>query len=290
MSEKLHPTTNNLQSLTKRSFPIVGMHCASCAKLISRSLQKVPGVINADVNYASEQATIEADSGIQDSTLADAVKKAGYKAIFVNDQFPSSKLQTISIDQNTNIQNVMTADELKEVEKFKELKKLRNKVIFSTVLTIPVFIGAMGEMLPFVPMSFTEPLFQLILSTPVIFWAGWEFFQATWSGLKNRTASMDTLIAIGTTAAYGYSLYSIFFGGYVYFETAAVIVTLILLGRLLEAKAKLHTSDAIKKLLGLQAKTARVIRNNQEIDIPLQHQSRFPLQFQHQPMPEQVHR
>jgi Cu+-exporting ATPase len=115
-----------------------------------------------------------------------------------------------------------------------------------------------------------DTMILLVLSTPVQFWAGRDFYLATWSGLKNRAASMDTLIAIGTTAAYFYSILSMF--GIVegmYFDTAAVIITLILLGRFLEAKAKSHTSDAIKKLLGLQAKTARVIKNGEEIDIPI---------------------
>ncbi|MBI5448817.1 copper-translocating P-type ATPase, partial [Candidatus Gottesmanbacteria bacterium] len=107
------------------------------------------------------------------------------------------------------------------------------------------------------------------LSLPVQFWAGWGFYQAAWSGFKNRTAGMDTLIAVGTSAAFGYSILSLWFPTPMYFDTASVIITLILLGRYLEAKAKAHTSDAIKKLLHLQAKTARIIRNGKEIDIPI---------------------
>lgn len=235
--------------LVKKSFPIVGMHCASCAKLIERQLLRTPGIIAANVNYGSEQASVEMDGDrVRESDLAIAVERAGYKAIISNDkiQNPNDKLKT--------------PEEQKEEIKKEELKKLKFKVIFSFVLTIPVLIGAMGKMLTFVPMIMTDPLFQLVLATPVIFWAGQDFFLATWSGLRNRTASMDTLIAIGTSAAYGYSFYSVLYGGHLYFETASVIVALILLGRFLEAKAKAHTSDSIKKLLGLQAKTARVLR------------------------------
>lgn len=223
--------------ITKKSFPIIGMHCASCAKLIERSLSKVPGVKSASVNYASESAIVESDNEIG-ADIEKAVKNAGYR---------------IGI-------NV-------EEEKEKEFQKLKIKVIVSGILASIIFLGSFPELFK-ISLS---PLILLILATPVQFWIGADFYLATWSGLKNRAASMDTLIAIGTTAAYGYSLASMF--GIVngmYFDTAAVIITLILLGRLLEAKAKSHTSDAIKKLLGLQAKTARVIRGGREIDIPLE--------------------
>lgn len=241
---------------TRKSFPIVGMHCASCAKLIERSISKVPGVISSAVNYGSESATVEIDENkVKDTDLEKAVSGAGYKAVF------------------TDAGSKKTPEEIKEEEKEKELQKLKIKVIVSGVLASIIFLGSFPEIFRFS----LNPLLLLILATPVQFWAGREFYLATWSGLKNRAASMDTLIAIGTTAAYGYSLASMF--GIVkgmYFDTAAVIITLILLGRFLEAKAKSHTSDAIKKLLGLQAKTARVLRRAQdklsfiEVDIPLE--------------------
>jgi Cu+-exporting ATPase len=227
----------------KKSFSIVGMHCASCAKLIERSLSKVSGVTNASVNYGSESAVVEIDDKVTDSDLQKAVENAGYKAIIGD-----TKLS-------------------KEEEKTKELKTLKRKVIISSILSTLVFIGSFPEWFGIK----VDTMVLLILSTPVQFWIGKDFYLATWSGLKNRAASMDTLIAIGTTAAYGYSILSMF--GVVegmYFDTAVVIITLILLGRYLEAKAKSHTSDAIKKLLGLQAKTARVIRDGKEIDISLE--------------------
>ncbi len=232
----------------KKSFPIVGMHCASCAKLIERKLSRVSGVTSSAVNYGSEQATIESDREIKDQDLIDAVSDIGYKAIIKSE-------------------GEKTPDEIKEEAKTQELKKLKTKVVVSAVLSTIIFVGSFPELFGF---GFNT-LILLALATPVQFWAGWEFYLATWSGLRNRAASMDTLIAIGTTAAYGYSVFSLF--GVVkgtYFDTAAVIITLILLGRFLEAKAKAHTSDAIKKLLGLQAKTARVIRGGEEIDIPIE--------------------
>lgn len=235
----------------RKSFPIIGMHCASCARLIERKLSKTPGVISCSVNYGSEQATVEHEMSVTDEQLAKAVEGAGYKALL-------------------GPNDAKTPDEIKEEAKKAELADLKRKVIVSAVLSVFVFLGSFPEWFPFVPFLLTHPFALLILTTPVQFWAGKSFYQATWSGLRNRTASMDTLIAIGTSAAYFYSVISLFTEGQMYFDTAAVIITLILLGRYLEAKAKAHTSDAIKKLLGLQAKTARVIRGGGEVDIPIE--------------------
>lgn len=217
------------------------MHCASCAKLIERKLAKTEGVKSALVNYGSEIATVEYQEDINVDDLSKVVESLGYK--------------------------VAATEELKEETKKEELKDLKLKVIVSAVLSTFILIGSFPEW--FGQTFLADPYLLWALTTPVQFWAGKSFYQATWSGLRNRAASMDTLIAVGTTAAYLYSVISTFFGGHMYFDTAAVIITLILLGRFLEARAKLHTSDAIKKLLELGAKTARVIRNGQEIDIPI---------------------
>lgn len=241
------------ESVQKRSFPVVGMHCASCAKLIERKLSRTPGVVSASVNYGSEMATVEVGNNVNDTELSKAVESAGYKAIIGEGIKAEGK----------------SSDEIKEAEKKKELNNLKIKVIVSSILSTIIFLGSFPEWFPFVPSFLMDPIVLMVLTIPVQFWAGKSFYQATWSGLRNRTASMDTLIAIGTTAAFGYSIYTTIFGGHMYFDTAAVIITLILLGRFLEAKAKAHTSDAIKKLMGLQAKTARVIRDGHEIDIPL---------------------
>ncbi|KKU82279.1 MAG: Cation-transporting ATPase [Microgenomates group bacterium GW2011_GWA2_47_8] len=166
-----------------------------------------------------------------------------------------------------------TPDEMKEEAKKKELGNLKIKVVISSILSLFIVLGSFPEWFGI----FMPPYVLLFLTIPVQFWAGWGFYQATWSGLKNRAASMDTLIAIGTSAAFGYSVLGILgilgkFGmdTTMYFDTAAVIIALILLGRYMEAKAKAHTSDAIKKLLHLQAKTARVIRGGEEMDIPIE--------------------
>ena len=221
------------------------MHCASCAKLIERGISRIPGVNSAMVNYASEIATVDVEDGVDDQDLAQAVYDVGYKAVFADTDRSEGK----------------SAEEQKDEIKKEELKKLKTKVVVSGTLSAIVMVGSFVMFPNWV---------LLVLAIPVQFWAGKEFYLATWSGLKNRAASMDTLIAIGTTAAFGYSIYSVIFGGPTYFDTSTVIITLILLGRLLEAKAKSHTSDAIKKLLGLAAKSARVIRSGREIDIPIE--------------------
>lgn len=226
----------------KTSFPILGMHCSSCARLIEKGLKKVPGVTDATVNYGSEQATVVYDPTVVTvPRLRSLISKLGYQAIIDGDP-----------------------ETTKEETKKRELNELKIKVIASGILSALIVLGSFPEW--FGQTFFAHPLILLLFATPVQFWAGWRFYQATWSGLKNRTASMDTLIAIGTSAAFGYSLVSTT----KYFDTAAVITTLILLGRYLEAKAKAHTSDAIKKLLHLQAKTALVIRDGKEMNIPIE--------------------
>lgn len=260
--------------MTKTSFPIIGMHCASCARLIERQLKKTPGVSDAAVNYGSEQASVECDPSVATpEALADAVAAAGYKAV-VGDEL-----------RKTASGSVMTPDDIKEEAKRNELAELKTKVVVSSVLSFIIMLGSFPEWftgifsgISTIYAFLAAPATLLLLTIPVQFWAGKSFYQATWSGLKNRTASMDTLIAIGTTAAFGYSLLTTLFPKpletlgvpmTMYYDTAAVIITLILIGRYLEAKAKAHTSDAIKKLLHLQAKTARVVRGGKEIDIPI---------------------
>ncbi len=244
---------------TKISFSIVGMHCASCAKLLSRRLSRVDGVKNAFVNYGSEQAIIEG-KGIKTDELKEAVEDAGYQALISDNKISSDDVE-----------------KEKEEAKKKELEDLKVKVIVSSVLSTILFVGSFPQWFGNLGLINDEH-FLILLATPVQFWAGRSFYQAMWSGLKNRTASMDTLIAIGTSAAYGYSALMTLFGKYLtqlgattsmYYDTAAVIITLILLGRYLETITKTKTSDAIKKLADLQAKTARVVRNGEEFDVPL---------------------
>lgn len=238
-----------------KTFEIVGMHCASCAKLIEKKLAKVPGVESALVNYGSERASVYIDRDkVKDSDLVRIVKQAGYNAIINSDP----------------------ANNIKEEIKKKELGQLKNKVIVSSLLTVIILLGSLSEMLMLAPQSPYTGYVLFFLSTIVQFWVGKSFYQAAWSGLKNWTTSMDTLVVLGTTTAFGYSTASLFLAGFfqklgipgqLYFDTSAVIITLILLGRFIEAKAKAHTSDAIKKLIGLSPKTARVVKGKIEVDI-----------------------
>lgn len=243
---------------TKKTFSIKGMHCASCVMILERSLKKVEGVSGATVNLATERATVTYDPGIvTDEKLSSAVSNVGYQAM-VNEE-------------------IKTEDE-EQKEKQQELKKLKFKVIFSLILGGLILWGGFPGLMKTAPMILQNFWVQLILATPVQFWAGWGFYKATVSALKHRTANMDTLVAIGTTVAYVYSVVVTIMPEIVmgigieampYFDTGAVIIGLILLGRYFEARAKAGTSEAIKKLIGLQAKTARVLRDGKEIDLPI---------------------
>lgn len=244
-----------------------GMHCSSCALLIEKSLGKVEGVKEAHVNFAAEKASVLYDaSEAKESDLLNAVKKAGYSAEVVH-----------------------PGDSQKEASKRKrEIDEQFRSFIISLGLSLPMvyfmlldfFPGLPGRMavLPYVG------LVSLLLTTPVQFFLGSRFYKGMWSALQMKTFNMDSLIAIGTSVAYFYSLinYIVYIaqngsligmnGGKIpelYFETAAYLITFVILGKWLEAKAKGKTSDAIAKLMGLQAKTARVVRAGQTLDIPI---------------------
>ncbi len=246
--------------MKKETFVIQGMHCATCAMTVEKALSKVKGVRFAVVNLAAEKLTVEWDEkkvGVE--KLAEEVGKVGY--VLVTEK-PKSK--------ETEKDEEMAPHDHQAMMKKKELRELKRKVVISGALAATVLVGGMSKLL--------SPEIQLVLTTPVIFWAGKQFFQGTWRGLKNLSANMDTLIAVGTSAAYLYSSVATLFPyvlsagetqADVYFDTAAVIIALILLGRLLEARAKGQAGEAIKKLMGLAPKTARVIRKGKEKDIPI---------------------
>ncbi|MBI2613397.1 MAG: copper-translocating P-type ATPase [Candidatus Levybacteria bacterium] len=246
----------------KKTLPIKGMHCASCVRTIERSLIKIKGIRNAVVNLATEKATVTYDSDIcSEDQIASAVSNVGYKVIIE--------------DESADAQAM--ADKEK-IEKAKELKDLKNKVLVSLFLGLLVLWGSFPGLMNTAPAFLQNFFVQLLLATPVQFWAGSMFYKATIPALKHRTANMDTLVALGTTVAYAYSAFvtifpqipkSIGIEPVPYFDVATIIIGLILLGRYLEAKAKAGTSEAIKKLIGLQAKTARVVKNNKEVDIPV---------------------
>ncbi len=226
----------------KKELKISGMHCASCALIIEKSLKKVDGVESATVNFATEKAVVEFDQKkVNIKNLIKAVEKAGYKAY----------------------DEIVDKD---KINKDKEIKKTKIFLIFSIILTIPVFVLSMIIKVP------NSEYILLALTTPIQFIAGYKFYKGMWNGLKNKSANMDTLVALGTSAAYFYSIYSLYTGmGHLYFEISAILITFILLGKYLEIKTKGKTSDAIKKLMRLSPKIARVIRDDKEIEIPIEY-------------------
>lgn len=243
----------------KKTYPIKGMHCASCVRVIERSLSKTLGVKEANVNLATEKATVTYDDAECNPTqLATAVANVGYTAI---------------VDES-NID-----EEAEKKQKLKELNDLKIKVFFSLGVGVLLLWGSFPGLMETAPAILKSSWFQLILATPVQFWAGFAFYRATIPALKHRLANMDTLVALGTTVAYLYSVFVTIFPEVVmnlgidhmpYFDVAVIVIGLILLGRYFEAKAKAGTSDAIKKLIGMQAKTARVLRDGKEVDVPVE--------------------
>ena len=234
----------------KSIFPVSGMTCAACVSRVEEALSGVPGVISANANLASEKATVEYLEGTDIADLRRAVKGAGYEL--------GSEAVTL--------EDVTTASR-------REIKNIRNRFILAAVLASVIMA------LMWTPAFTGKPYLLWALATPVQFWAGWRFYQGAWGALRHGTADMNTLIAVGTSAAYFYSVVAVISpalfaaGGreaHLYFDTSAMIITLILLGRFLEARAKGQTTAAIKNLIGLQPRTALVIRNGQEAEIPIE--------------------
>jgi len=266
--------TTPIQPIEIVSFPVEGMTCASCVNRITRFLQKVEGVDDANVNLATESATVRFDparAGMSD--FAAAVDAAGYMALIE---------QAASGADEREVADMAEARSERDEAGARHVAALRIRVIVAALLTIPLLLGlARMTFLPGLPPIFTNPVFQLAFATPVQFWAGWPFYVGTWKALRHRAADMNTLIAVGTSAAYAYSVATILFPSFfhaagigmgeaglpLYFDTAAAIITLILLGRFLEARARTHTSDAIRRLINLAPRTARVLRDGKEVDI-----------------------
>lgn len=242
----------------KKTFEIKGMHCASCSMVIENSLKKVEGISKAVVNIATEKATITYDkTKVTDEKIFSAVSNVGYEALVDDAEKKDNEVKY----------------------KNKDLLDLRTKVIISLSLGALILWGSFPGLVNTSPLILRNFWIQLILATPVQFWAGFTFYSAAIRAIKNRIANMDTLVVLGTTVAFLYSVFVTIFPQIVvkiginpmpYFDTTAIIIGLILLGRYFEAKAKTRTSEAIKKLIGLQAKTARVLRENKEIDIPIE--------------------
>ncbi|MEG4519019.1 heavy metal translocating P-type ATPase [Microcoleus sp. AT9b-C5] len=242
-----------------------GMSCASCASNIEEAIRSVPGVETCNVNFGAEQASVTYNPSQTDvAAIQDAVDAAGYSALPMQDDVLAPE------------------DDAERRARQSENQDLTRKLWVSGIISAVIVIGSLPAMtglaIPLIPMWLHHPWLQLVLTTPVLFWAGRSFYINAWKALKRHTATMDTLVAIGTGAAYLYSLFPTFSPQWfisqglkpdVYFEAASVIIALLLLGRLLENRAKGQTSEAIRSLMGLQAKTARVIRNGREVDIPI---------------------
>lgn len=236
------------------TFHISGMHCASCAANIQRKLNKTQGVTNATVNYANATGSATINDANTKKSVVKAVAGLGYTAHIGADD----------------------TDDIVTREQAIELKKLTRTLLLGGILSTLLIIGAM---VPVAPEILKNMYIMAILATPVQFFVGWRFYQGAFSALRNRTTNMDTLIVLGTSVAYFYSLVVVLFNEYlvsqtnlpthIYFETSATIITLVLLGKYLEARAKGQTNTAIKKLIGLQVKTAHVYRDNQLTDLPL---------------------
>ncbi|GBE40258.1 copper-transporting P-type ATPase [bacterium BMS3Bbin09] len=251
-------------STSTTTVPIKGMTCASCVKRVQDTLASLNGVVSASVNLATEKATLEyipAQVKIRD--FKTALQGIGY--------------DVLEVEQGEDVV------EAEKREREKTYDQLKTKLIAGASLTVLVFILMLWEKIGLskvidIPKQVNFML-QFLVQTPVQFWVGRQFYSGAIAAARHRTTNMNTLIAVGTSSAYLYSVTATFFPslfeikGYsaeVYFDTAATIIVLILLGRLLEARAKGRTSEAIKKLIGLQPKTARVILNGEEKDIPVE--------------------
>ncbi|MEL7565739.1 MAG: copper-translocating P-type ATPase [Dehalobacterium sp.] len=244
-------------SKNQLSLKISGMSCAACSARIEKVLHKIDGVEKAAVNLAAETAKVEYDSSkVKTADIIKAIEDLGYSA---------ERAEEVSRDREKE-------------QRERETKRLRRELIISAILSSPLILAMILTLIRVDAPYLHNEFFQLIIATPVQFIIGFRFYKNAFYALRAKSANMDVLIAMGTLAAYFFSLYNVFFQEIMpgmamkdlYFEAAAVIITLVLLGKYLEAVAKGKTSEAIKKLMGLQAKTARVIRNGQETDIPVE--------------------
>ncbi|MDI6857978.1 MAG: heavy metal translocating P-type ATPase [Dehalococcoidia bacterium] len=243
----------------RTTIPIEGMHCASCVLRVEESLRAVPGVCDVAVNLATEQATVRYDPATPAESLYRAIERAGYRP----------RPQTLA------------TPEAQAEARAREERSLWRKFLFAGVTGALLLLLSQFQRIPLLsdlPMGAVN-VASFLLATPVQFWAGWQFYTGAWGRARHFSADMNTLIAVGTSAAYFYSVFATFAPGLfesadltadVYYDTAAVIIALILMGRHLEAKAKGRTSAAIRRLIGLQARTARVLRNGQETDVPVE--------------------
>jgi Cu+-exporting ATPase len=243
---------------SRLDFPVKGMHCAACVNKVEQALLGVPGVKMAAVNLATERATVRlAPEGPSLERLREAVAGAGY---------------TVPAD----ITETPESADREQAERAEENRRLRIKFIVGAVLAVPVLLGSMHEVFPWAPAWLRSPYLLWMLTTPVQFWVGWQFHAAFVKELRHRSASMNALVSIGTNAAYFFSVAVTLWphvfmatGAMPYYEASALLMTFLVLGRWLEARARGGTSEAIRRLIALRPKTARVLRDGQETDMPI---------------------
>jgi Cu+-exporting ATPase len=243
--------------MKKEVIKITGMSCASCSARVEKQLNNKEGIHTATVNLATNRATITYDnSKIKVTEILKLIEELGYGA---------------------KIQEEENKDTDKE-QREKEIKSLKLQLVLSVILSSPLILAMILSLLKIPAPFLHNEYFQLIIATPVQFVIGFRFYKNAYFVLKSKSSNMDVLVAMGTSAAYFFSVYNVFFEKIqpgmtmknLYFEASAVIITLILLGKYLEAVAKGKTSESIKKLIGLQPKTSRVLRAGKEIDIPIE--------------------
>ncbi|HII71390.1 TPA: heavy metal translocating P-type ATPase [Candidatus Woesearchaeota archaeon] len=234
--------------MKKTTLYITGMHCASCAAVLNKAFSKVDGVSEANVNFSTAKADVVFDDkSVSENDFIELVKKKGFSASVAGGKGDFNRQAS---------------------QQRKEIQGIKTKFFLSLVFAIPAFIIRMVFMWLGIMMPYQEYILW-ILATPVQFFVGWQFYKGAWNALKNKSANMDTLIAVGTSAAYFYSVYVVLFNPELgqYFETSAILITLVVLGKYLEAVAKGKTSEAIKKLMGLSPKIATVVREGKEMQI-----------------------
>lgn len=232
-------------------FAVGGMSCAACAARVEKAVRKLPGVVSANINFALGKLTVEAGPGATAAAIVAAIEDAGYEA-------------AVAAGDRAGQDREQAAREA-------EIGRQKRLFVISALLSLPLALHMALDIFKLHSALLANPYFQLALATPVQFGAGWQFYRDSVTALRHGGANMSVLVALGTSAAYLLSLYNTLTGaGAVYYETSAILITLIILGRLLEANAKGRTSEAIRKLMGLAAKTARVVRDGAEEDIPIE--------------------
>lgn len=249
-------------ALAEADLPIAGMTCNNCANTITRSLKRLDGMLDVNTSYASERTHVTyLPSMLEVSDIRRAVRDAGYKVIEVEGASEQAQVDAEQAARNA------------------EIAEKRRKLIVGAVLGTIIMVLSMAEMVG-ISLDFPGRLWLIAGLTAIVqFYVGWDYYVSAWKALKNRTANMDTLVALGSSVAFFYSLAILVLGldpmhYHVYFESAAMILTLITAGKFMEARAKGQTGDAIRKLLGLRAKTARIVRGSgaaaEEVEIPIE--------------------